>query len=99
MTAPGSDRSWRWVGGAGVLMVVCCVVPGLFAAGALGAIGGWLLGAGLVVAIGLGIASAVAYAVWRARRARRIDSALPTRPDSASSCCESPWESSRDIDQ
>lgn len=80
---PSPNRDVLAALGIGALLVVCCALPVLLAAGALGALGGmlgspWLLAA----AVALGLA-AVTMAVSRHRRTLRRDDAAPDRDD----CC------------
>lgn len=53
---------------AALLMIVCCGGGGIALAGIIGAVGGWMSGAGDVVAV---LVAAVAALAWRSRRRAR----------------------------
>ncbi|GAA4888940.1 hypothetical protein H7X46_23280 [Pseudonocardia sp. C8] len=55
--------------GLGVLLVLCCAVPALIAAGALGVLGAWLRNP-WVIGAALGAALVVAWQVWARHRGR-----------------------------
>lgn len=66
---PSHDRDLVAALGVGVLLVICCTLPVLLAAGALGALGGVLGSPWLLAAAGLLIVAAVVIVVARHRRA------------------------------
>jgi hypothetical protein len=66
------DRSRELAGLAAVGLGVCCGLPALLSAGALGVAAGIALGSILLVAAGV-VVGALAVARWRRRRACRAD--------------------------
>lgn len=67
-----------WAGiGAALLMIVCCAGPVLIAAGALGALGGFL-GSPWVIAAAVSVAAAAVMTVFLRRRSGRDACCPPT---------------------
>jgi hypothetical protein len=72
------DRAAELAGLAAVGLGVCCGLPLLLGAGAVGAAVGIALGSTLVAAAGA-VLGVIGIARWRRRRASRADAPTPTR--------------------